>query len=186
VSRQARTSSRAKTATTPSPGRSRYVRAPRAARPHHSRAAQAGYRHIDSAEWYENETETGRAIRDFCARAGVPRSAIFYTTKLKLNNGRARVARSIQRSLDACGLGYIDLYLIHGPIGGRQMRRESWEACVQARKDGVARSVGISTFGVRQMEELLEDVPGEVPAVNQVCTCSAIRVRLRTDGVHVD
>jgi diketogulonate reductase-like aldo/keto reductase len=103
---------------------------------------------------------------------------VFYTTKLKLNNGRARVARSIQKSLDACGLGYIDLYLIHGPIGGRQMRAESWEACVQARKDGVARSVGISTFGVRQMQELLEDVPGEVPAVNQVCTSSATCRRL--------
>jgi diketogulonate reductase-like aldo/keto reductase len=58
------------------------------------------------------------------------------------------------------------------------MRAESWEACVQARRDGVARSVGISTFGVRQMQELLEDVPGEVPAVNQVCTSGAARVRL--------
>jgi diketogulonate reductase-like aldo/keto reductase len=48
------------------------------------------------------------------------------------------------------------------------MRKESWEACVKAREEGVARSVGISTFGVRQMKELLEDVPGEVPAVNQV------------------
>lgn len=130
--------------------------------------AQAGYRHIDSAEWYGNEAECGRAIRDFCASAGAAWAAIFYTTKLKLNNGRANVARAIKRSLDACGLGYIDLYLVHGPVGGRRMRKESWEACVQARKDGIARSVGISTFGVRQMQELLEDVPGEIPAVNQV------------------
>jgi diketogulonate reductase-like aldo/keto reductase len=62
----------------------------------------------------------------------------------------------------------VDLYLIHGPIGGRQARKESWEACVAARKAGLARSVGISTFGVRQMQELLADVPGEIPAVNQV------------------
>jgi 2,5-diketo-D-gluconate reductase A len=48
------------------------------------------------------------------------------------------------------------------------MRKESWQGCIWARDQGIARSVGISTFGVRQMKELLEDVPGEVPAVNQV------------------
>jgi hypothetical protein len=92
------------------------------------RSCQAGYRHIasslsstphacsdpraplllqDSAEWYENEAEVGRAIRDWCTSTGTPRSAVFYTTKLKFNAGRAAVDKSIKKSVDACGLGYV-------------------------------------------------------------------------------
>lgn len=92
---------------------------------------------------------------------------MFYTTKLKYNSGFESAKKAFLKSLKDCGLGYIDLYLVHGPIGGRQMRKESWEACLWAKKEGLARSVGISTFGVRQMTELLEDV-GEPPSVNQV------------------
>ncbi|KAI3615724.1 aldo-keto [Moniliophthora roreri] len=69
----------------------------------------------DSAEWYENEQECGRAILDFCKRENIPRSEIFYTTKLKYNNGYENVKQSIERSIKLCGLDYIDLYLIHGP-----------------------------------------------------------------------
>lgn len=121
----------------------------------------------DSAAWYENEKEVGQAIRDFCASSGTPRAAVFFTTKLKLNDGYANVARAIDRSLAACGLGYIDLYLVHGPLGGRAARGESWRACCDAKNAGKIRSVGISTFGVRQMEELL--APGvPVPVCTQV------------------
>ncbi|KAH8833232.1 Aldo/keto reductase [Flagelloscypha sp. PMI_526] len=130
-------------------------------------ALEAGYRHIDSAEWYENEKEVGSAILDFCKRTSTPRSDIWYTTKLKYNNGYEGVKKSIQKSLDECGLGYIDLYLIHGPIGGKQMRKESWDAICDVQKEGKIRSAGISTFGVRQMEELLlPDVP--IPAISQI------------------
>ncbi|KAJ8072078.1 hypothetical protein PM082_015636 [Marasmius tenuissimus] len=119
-------------------------------------ALEAGYRHIDSAEWYENERECGRAILDFCKQADIPRSAVFYTTKLKYNNGYDAVKRSIEKSLELCGLGYIDLYLIHGPIGGPQARLDSWRAICDFQESGKLKSIGISTFGVRHMQELID------------------------------
>ncbi|KAG6909855.1 hypothetical protein DXG01_014883 [Tephrocybe rancida] len=130
-------------------------------------ALEAGYRHVDSAAWYENEAAVGRAILDFLAKHALPRSAVFYTTKLKLNAGFAAALAAIRASVDACGLGYVDLYLVHGPLGGSQMRKESWRACVQAKKEGLVRSIGISTFGVRHMKEILE-MGTEVPAVHQI------------------
>lgn len=123
----------------------------------------------DSAEWYENEREVGQAILDFCQKTGTPREDIYYTTKLKLNNGYDNVKQAIKRSLDACGLGYIDLYLIHGPLGGTEARKDSWRAICDFQKENVTilRSIGISTFGVRHMQELIETgLP--TPAVHQV------------------
>lgn len=93
---------------------------------------------------------------------------MFYTTKLKLNNGYDAVRRSIKKSLDECGLGYIDLYLIHGPIGGPEARRESWRAICDAQKEGTLKSTGISTFGVRHMQEIV-DLGLPLPVINQVC-----------------
>ncbi|KAI0032543.1 aldo-keto reductase [Vararia minispora EC-137] len=130
-------------------------------------ALEAGYRHVDSAEWYENERECGQAILDFCKASGVPREEVFYTTKLKNNAGYAATRASIQRSLEECGLGYIDLYLIHGPWGGPRARREAWEAIIDAQKAGVLKSIGISTFGTRHMEELLNDGKLPIPSVHQ-------------------
>ncbi|KAF8193387.1 aldo-keto reductase [Pholiota molesta] len=134
-------------------------------------ALEAGYRLIDSAAWYENEREVGQAILDFCQRTETPREAIFYTTKLKLNNGYANVKKAIQRSLDACRLGYIDLYLMHGPIGGPVARKESWRAICdfQAESGGLLRSIGISTFGIRHMKDILEEDDAlPPPSVHQI------------------
>jgi hypothetical protein len=64
-------------------------------------------------------------------------------------------------------LGYIDLYLIHGPIGGPEARRESWRAICDAQKEGTLKSIGISTFGVRHMEEIV-DLGLPLPVINQV------------------
>jgi diketogulonate reductase-like aldo/keto reductase len=126
----------------------------------------------DSAEWYENEREVGQAIGDFLRKHSLPRSDIFYTTKLKANDGFEASKRAIKKSLKDCGLGYIDLYLIHGPEGGRQMRIESWEACLWAKQEGLVKTVGISTFGVRHMQELKEWIKAsperEMPSIHQV------------------
>ncbi|KIM39239.1 hypothetical protein M413DRAFT_196118 [Hebeloma cylindrosporum] len=132
-------------------------------------ALEAGYRHIDSAAWYENEREVGLAILDFCKTTGIAREAIFYTTKLKLNNGYDNVKNAIKRSLDACRLGYIDLYLIHGPLGGPAARKESWRAICDFQKEsgGLLRSIGISTFGLRHMKDIVESgMP--LPVVHQI------------------
>ncbi|KAJ4489838.1 aldo-keto reductase [Lentinula lateritia] len=134
-------------------------------------ALEAGYRHIDSAEWYENERECGKAVMDFCRGHDVPRSSVFFTTKLKENNGYEGVTRSIQKSLDECGLGYIDLYLIHGPIGGRTARLESWRAICEAHKSGKLRNIGISTFGIKHLQEILDLCSKEslpLPSVHQI------------------
>ncbi|EIW83694.1 aldo-keto reductase [Coniophora puteana RWD-64-598 SS2] len=130
-------------------------------------ALEAGYRHIDSATWYDNESECGRAIRDFCARAGTPREDIFYTTKLKINGTRASTTKAIDASLAACGLGYLDLYLIHGPIGGEKARRESWAGVLDAQKAGKIRSVGVSNFGMKHLSEMEAWGMG-LPVVQQI------------------
>jgi len=130
-------------------------------------ALEAGYRHIDSAEWYYNEAECGQAIRDFCAASGVPRSEVFFTTKLQKNSGYTTSKTAISRSLQECGLGYIDLYLMHSAIGGPQKRAESWRAILEAKKDGLVRSVGVSNFGVRHLQEMV-DATVELPVINQV------------------
>ncbi|KAJ7082849.1 aldo-keto reductase [Mycena belliarum] len=130
-------------------------------------ALEAGYRHIDSAAWYENEKECGQAISDFCKATGTPRSAIYYTTKLKLNKGYEPTLKAIQFSLDECGLDYIDLYLIHGPIGGPTARKECWRAICDTQKEGKLRSIGVSCFGIRHLTEIL-DMGLAVPALNQI------------------
>jgi len=130
-------------------------------------ALEAGYRHIDSAEWYYNERECGRAILDFCNASGIPRSAIFYTTKLRSNSGYAAAKAAIARSLQVCGLDYIDLYLVHSPIGGPQKRAESWKAVLEAKEAGKIRSAGVSNYGVRHLQEMI-DSGVELPAINQV------------------
>jgi len=86
---------------------------------------------------------------------------------LKHNAGVDATNKAIDRSLELCGLGYIDLYLIHGPWGGPDARQQAWEACVAAQKVGKVKSIGISTFGMRHMQELFDSgLP--LPAVHQV------------------
>ncbi|KAF8589912.1 Aldo/keto reductase [Ramaria rubella] len=133
-------------------------------------ALEAGYRLIDSAEWYENERPAGEGVRDFLARnPAVPRADIFFETKLMYNRGKEAVKRALAKSLRDSGLEYIDLYLLHSPIGGKQMRRESWEAVVEAKKAGQIRSVGVSNFGVEHLKEIVEHWPKEHwPSVNQL------------------
>jgi diketogulonate reductase-like aldo/keto reductase len=77
------------------------------------------------------------------------------------------VRRAIEKSLNTCGLGYIDLYLIHGPVGGPEARLESWRAICDAQKEGQLRSIGISTYGVRHMEEIV-NAGLSLPVINQV------------------
>ncbi|KAH8100787.1 aldo-keto reductase [Cristinia sonorae] len=130
-------------------------------------ALEAGYRHIDSAEWYYNEKECGAAIRAFLSEADLPRSSIFFTTKLQSNGKYDTVKATIDRSLKACGLEYIDLYLLHSPLGGPELRRESWRAVCDAKKEGKLKSIGVSNFGVKHLQEMIE-AGVELPVINQV------------------
>ncbi|PVF98321.1 Aldo/keto reductase [Serendipita vermifera] len=130
-------------------------------------ALEVGYRHIDTAAWYENEAECGKAILDFCKRTSTPRSDIFYTTKLRSNRGSAATVQAIEASLEKCGLGYIDLYLIHSPIGGSLRRSESWKEMVKAQEEGKLKSIGVSNYGVPHIQQMVDSgLP--LPVVNQV------------------
>ena len=100
-------------------------------------------------------------------QSGTPRSEIYYTTKLKDNVSYAATLKAIDMSIKACGLGYIDLYLLHSAIGGPEKRKECWRAVCDAKKEGKVRSIGVSNFGVAHIQEMLEqDV--ELPVLNQV------------------
>ena len=104
-----------------------------------TQALEAGYRHIDTAEGYQNEAGVGRAIR----ATGVSRDDLFVTTKLWPGNpawghpvkDRAATFAALDQSLDNLGLDYVDLYLIHAPFAGPQ-RLEQWEALVQCGNKG--------------------------------------------------
>jgi hypothetical protein len=102
---------------------------------------------FDSAQLYHNEREVGHAILEFLSSdantGGLKREDIFYTTKLASNEGYKKARRAIKNSVKACGLGYIDLFLLHSPYGGAKNRAESWRAVEEAIEDGEVRVGGV-------------------------------------------
>jgi 2,5-diketo-D-gluconate reductase A len=123
-------------------------------------ALEAGYRHIDTATMYGNEAEVGRALRD----SGVPRDEVFVTTKLPPERaGRER--ETLDASLRALGVDAVDLWLIHWPPRRRSV--PVWERFVEARNAGRARAIGVSNYGVGEIDELTS-ATGVTPAVNQI------------------
>jgi diketogulonate reductase-like aldo/keto reductase len=124
-------------------------------------ALEIGYRHIDTATMYGNESQVGQAI----AESGVPRAQVFVTTKLPQSHaGRER--QTLEESLAALGLDHVDLWLIHWPPGGRA-RPDVWERLLEAQADGLALEIGVSNYSLRQIDEL-ERTAGHLPAVNQI------------------
>ncbi|KEZ46784.1 GCY protein [Scedosporium apiospermum] len=158
-------------------------------------ALKNGYRHIDTAFAYGNETEVGAAIRD----SGVPRSEIWVTTKLD-NPWHKRVPEAIDASLKNLGLDYVDLYLVHWPSStdpaDLKKHLEGWDFVDTWREmqklvgTGKARNIGVSNFGIRNLERLLNDESCKiVPAVNQIelhpCNPSPKLVAYNTSkGIH--
>lgn len=116
-------------------------------------ALQAGYRHIDTAQFYDNEAEVGEALR----QSDIPRSKIFVTTKILAAGGS--VQKSYQRCLESIQkidskTGYVDLFLIHSASGSKEKRKEMWLALEQLYKEGKAKSIGVSNWGVGHIEEM--------------------------------
>jgi 2,5-diketo-D-gluconate reductase A len=124
-------------------------------------ALQAGYRHLDTATIYRNETEVGRAI----AGSGLDRSDIFITTKLPPGNAGHAWA-TIEESLRALGTGYVDLWLVHWPPR-RKASPQLWREFLAIRDEGLCRAVGVSNYSVAEIDELIA-ATGERPAVNQI------------------
>jgi len=125
-------------------------------------ALKIGYRHIDTASFYGNEADVGRAVRE----SGLPREQVFVTTKLwNSDQGYASAIRAAEKSLRLLALDRIDLYLIHWPEPRK--RADSWRALIELRERGVTRSIGVSNYTIAHLEELMAS-SAVVPAVNQV------------------
>ena len=127
-------------------------------------AIEAGYRLIDTAQGYHNEEGVGRAVRE----SGIPREQLFITSKLR-NGAHAydEAIAAFRQSLQRLGFEYLDLFLIHWPVPGRELYPEAWKAFVQLQKDGLVRSIGVSNFLPEHLERIIGDT-GVVPAVNQI------------------
>ena len=117
-------------------------------------ALEVGYRHLDTATMYRNEREVGRAVHD----SGVRREDVFVTTKLRPTDaGRER--RTLDQSLRALGMDFVDLWLIHWPpTGGRGP--ELWKRLLELRAEGMTRAVGVSNYSVAQLDELVRATGG--------------------------
>lgn len=124
-------------------------------------AIESGYRLIDTAAAYMNEEAVGSAV----AKCGVPREELFITTKLWVQDaGYEEAKAAIQRSLDKLGLDYLDLYLLHQPMGDYV---GAYRAMEEACKEGKLKAIGVCNFYPARLADLCETVE-VIPAVNQV------------------
>ena len=128
-------------------------------------ALNIGYRHIDTAYIYGNESDVGKAVHE----SGIQREEVFITTKLWNTRevGYDSALRSCEDSLQRLGLTYVDLYLIHWPVQGISNSTDIWRAMVHLLKEGKARAIGVSNYTIDDLKEILQD-SNVVPAVNQV------------------
>ena len=124
-------------------------------------AIASGYRLIDTAAAYMNEKAVGEAVK----KCGVPRGELFITTKLWVQDaGYEEAKKAIQTSLDNLGLDYLDLYLIHQPMGDYI---GAYRAMEEAYKEGKLRAIGVCNFYPARLADFCETVEVK-PAVNQV------------------
>lgn len=129
-----------------------------------AQAIEAGYRSIDTAAIYANETGVGKGIRE----SGVPRDQLFISTKLWNDAHAHGLSRpAFEASLERLGLDYVDLYLIHWPAPDAGLYVQAWEALIQLRDEGLAKSIGVCNFDSVRLQELLDET-GVLPVLNQV------------------
>jgi diketogulonate reductase-like aldo/keto reductase len=110
---------------------------------------------VDSAQQYHNEREVGEAMSSFLSsNPSMKREDIHFTSKLAANSDYETAKRNIKKSIDVaknCGLGYIDLYLLHSPYGGKTQRLDSWRALEDAVLNGDIKIGGVSNYGVKHV-----------------------------------
>lgn len=144
-------------------------------------ALRAGYRGVDTAQNYGNEREVGAAVR----KSGLNRDQVFVTTKTQ-TSGYTQTVQGINRSLEELGMDYVDLLLIHWPMGDVV---ETYRALEEAYRSGKARAIGISNFYGRDLDMILDECE-IVPAVNQI-ECHVfwqqdrMRPLLKQHGIHL-
>ena len=129
-------------------------------------ALNIGYRHIDTAYIYGNESDVGKALH----KSGLQREEVLITTKLwnTRDVGYGSALHSCEDSLRRLGLTYVDLYLIHWPVQGMGNNTiEIWKAMVHLLRGAKARAIGVSNFAIDDLKQILND-SDVVPTVNQV------------------
>jgi diketogulonate reductase-like aldo/keto reductase len=124
-------------------------------------ALEVGYRHIDTAKIYDNETSVGEAIKE----SGLKREEIFLTSKVwNTDQGYSETMNAFHKSLEALDTGYLDLYLIHWP---KTKNSETWEALQKLYEEKKVRAIGVSNFKIHHLAELISKTK-IIPMVNQV------------------
>ncbi|KAJ3818745.1 NADP-dependent oxidoreductase domain-containing protein [Lentinula raphanica] len=128
-------------------------------------AIQTGITHLDGAQLYRNEQSLGQGIKD----SGVPREKLFVTTKLAETPSAPTIKATLETSLKNLGLDYVDLFLIHSPfVALKEGKLKAWwKEMEEIKKEGLAKSIGVSNFTVEHLQIILEDAT-VIPAVNQI------------------
>jgi 2,5-diketo-D-gluconate reductase A len=136
-------------------------------------ALEAGYRSIDTAAIYRNESGVGAALK----AAGLPRDELFVTTKVWNNDqGYDETLRAFDASIARLGLDRLDLYLIHWPTPKRGRYPDTWRALEKLLADGRVRAIGVSNFLPEHLRAVAA-LGGTVPAVNQIEVHPALQQR---------
>ena len=147
-------------------------------------AFKLGYRHIDTAHRYENEKGVGEAIR----KSGIPRDQIFLTSKLWHNEcGEGITAKAIDRMLKRLKLDYVDLLLIHWPVGDYC---GAWKDMEKAVEEGKVKSIGLSNFCGKYLDDILK-IAKIMPVVDQVechpyAPCDELRKELDKINCYIE
>ena len=127
-------------------------------------AIEAGFRHVDTAQAYENEEEVGQGILD----SQVPRQELFITTKVStsiMRGGQQAVRQSIDDSLSKLKIEYIDLLLIHWPV--KDCVKDTWQVMEECVRKGKVKSIGVSNFNRHHLDDLLSYAEIR-PVINQI------------------
>ncbi|WP_410770370.1 aldo/keto reductase [Fontibacillus sp. BL9] len=129
-------------------------------------AVKHGYRSIDTAAVYQNESSVGKAIAELLSESTVSREELFVTSKVWNSDlGYESTISAYETSLYKLGLDYLDLYLIHWPVKGKY--KEAWRALETLYRDGRVKAIGVSNFQIHHLEDLMKDAAIK-PMVNQV------------------
>lgn len=140
-------------------------------------ALKAGYRHIDTAQYYANEEQVGQALRE----SGLKREEVFVTTKIlspgeNVDSTYKKVLESVEKLSGKDG--YVDLFLIHSPNAGPEKRKLMWLALERAKQEGKVREIGVSNYGIGHIEEIKKIGKIWPPAINQIEVSRAFSIHL--------